>query len=75
MFCAGAPDRVGSNLFTCVTIQDKTECQGFSSMMIRCQVYTMLIGDHVVDLSSSILEQHIFRRVLDIYPCHNSQKA
>ena len=33
MFCAGAPDQ--SNLFTCVMIQDKTKCQGFSSMMIR----------------------------------------
>ena len=31
----------------------------------------MLIGDHVVDLPSSILEQHIFLRVLDIYPFHN----
>ena len=35
----------------------------------------MLIGDHVVDLPSSILEQHIFLRVLDIYPLHNTQKA
>ena len=35
----------------------------------------MLIGDHVVDLPSSILEQHIFLRVLDIYPRHNTQKA
>ena len=37
-------------------------------MMIRPYVYTVLIGDHVVDLPSSILEHHIFLRVLDIYP-------
>ena len=37
MFRAGASDPVaGSDLFTCVTIQDKTKCQGFSSMMMRC---------------------------------------
>ena len=30
----------------------------------------MLIGDHVVDLPSSILEQHIFLRVLDTYPLY-----
>ena len=35
----------------------------------------MVIGAHVVDLSSSILEQHIFFHVLDIYPRHNTQKA
>ena len=35
----------------------------------------MLIGDHVVDLPSSILEQHIFFRVLDIYRLHNTKKA
>ena len=44
-------------------------------MTIRSQVYIVLIGDHVVDLPSSILEQHIFLRVLDIYPLHNTQKA
>ena len=38
-------------------------------MIIRSQVYIVLIGDHVVDLPcSSILEQHVFLRVLDIYP-------
>ena len=37
-------------------------------MMIRSYVYTLLIGDHVVDLPSNILEQHIFLCVLDIYP-------
>ena len=31
----------------------------------------MLIGDHVVDLPLSVLEQHISLRVLDIYPGHN----
>ena len=36
----------------------------------------MLIGDRVVDLPSSILEQHILLRVLDIiYPHHNMQKT
>ena len=44
-------------------------------MMIRSKVYTVLIGDHVVDLPSSILEQHIVLRDLDIYPRHNTQKA
>ena len=44
-------------------------------MMIRSLVYTVLIGDHVVDLPSSILEQHIFVRVLDIYSLNNMQKA
>ena len=43
-------------------------------MMIRSQVYTVLIGDHVVDLPSSILEQDTFLRVLDIH-LHNSGKA
>ena len=32
----------------------------------------MLIGDHVVDLPSNIVEQHIFLRALDIYPLHNT---
>ena len=44
-------------------------------MMTRSLVYTVLIGDHVVDLPSSILEQHIFLPVLDIYPFHNMQNA
>ena len=35
----------------------------------------MLIGDHVVDLPSRILERHIFFHVLDIYSLHNMQKA
>ena len=35
------------------------------SMMIRSQVYTVLTGDHAVDLPSIILEQHILLRVLD----------
>ena len=44
-------------------------------MVIRSLVYTLLTGDHVVDLPSSILKQHIFLGVLDIYPRHNTQKA
>ena len=43
--------RAGSDLFACVTIQDKTKCQYFSTMMIRSQVYTVLIGDLVVGLN------------------------
>ena len=55
MFRACAPDPVqGLICFTCVTIQDKTKCQGFSSVMIGSQVYTMLTGDHVVDLPLNI---------------------
>ena len=33
----------------------------------------MLIDDHVIGLPSSILEQHIFLRVLDIYPLQNTR--
>ena len=51
MFCAGAPDPVQGLI--CLLASR-------SSIMIRSLVYTMLIGDHVVDLPSSILEQHIF---------------
>ena len=35
MFCAGAPDPVqGLICLLCIMIQDKTKCQGFSSMMV-----------------------------------------
>ena len=64
MFCAGAPDPV-QGLICLLSSR--------SSMMVKSQVYTVLIGDHVVDLPSSILEQHIYIPcVLDIYPIHDT---
>ena len=47
MLCAGASDPVQGLI--CLLASR-------SSMMIRSWVYTMLIGDYVVDLSSRILE-------------------
>ena len=45
MFCAGAPDPVQGLI--CLL-------ESRSSMMIRSQVCIVLIGDHVVNLPSSI---------------------
>ena len=62
MFRAGAPDPVQALIYL---LASRSKIKPNVNVFLLSDdevlgLYTVLIGDHVVDLPSSILEQHIF---------------